>query len=920
MKDFSVKLFSLRIVIFSAAALFCIGASARTEYFVDCTRPDDSGNGLTEETAKRTIQAAIDLTNPKGGDIVTVLPGIYQEGKRVSPEFSDHEFRVVITNHVLLRSRDGAKTTIIKGELGAGANKLGPGAVRGVYMRGPSYSAIEGFTITGCATTNIAAKGFLHYGAAVVGSWNQYVLGCIISNNHAVTGAGIYNCNGVRTLFIQNTATVGAAGYDSWYWNSIIANNKGVRAIDNSDTVCNCTCIDSDGNISESNGTDKDSFYLNSIFVGNGGVNGFASFTVLSNSVTDTASENFKVVGESETGASKYQLVAPAFGDWRLVEGSDAIGIANWQNYYKFITDGQKLHVAANNSDNQLPGYIFEEYAYKDYAGNPISANKPMDAGAIQGAVRIEGGRIDFKTAGFHKGESDAPCRINSYAHAINWPSVLACRITQSDGMPTFGCKVEGSYVSTENLFKFPDMNEVFTFAYPPKDLVSELWSFAVRKIYYVDDDGNDGNDGSAPGRAMKTLQKAVDTIAESESKYYNLVKVAPGVYNEGGKTNRCLKNRMYVNNLGVRFLATEGPDQTIIEGAPDPNSEFHGLGLDATRCVSWFSRHQEAAISGFTFRNGHTSSTGIANQWNPTDTNIAAVAYVSTEGSGRVQFLDCVFSNNTASISAVNMGGDFTRCKFVDNKPIHSSGSIGRNATYRYCEFYGNDSGKFTLDNSVQNVYFCSIEGRAAPNQGKIFGSIIVNHGVAEDTIGINNMHYEGNVISPDCNIIHGKDGLTGVVIDYTQADPKLANLAGGDMHILAGSPAIGAARVVDITNLLHYATFDLDGNLPNFVNGVMTAGAYQYPVVGVTISGKEGALDIAGGEFGWNTLKIGETITVTASERYYGRPFAGFVVNGEQMPASERVFEYTVPESPTESITVEAAYGNLGTMMVIR
>ena len=106
----------------------------------------------------------------------------------------------------------------------------------------------------------------------------------------------------------------------------------------------------------------------------------------------------------------------------------------------------------------------------------------------------------------------------------------------------------------------------------------------------------------------------------------------------------------------------------------------------------------------------------------------------------------------------------------------------------------------------------------------------------------------------------------------------------------------------------------------MPNFVNGVMTAGAYQYPVVGVTISGKEGALDIVGGEFGWNTLKIGETITVVADERYYGRPFAGFVVNGEQKPASERVFEYTVPESPTESITVEATYGNLGTMMVIR
>ena len=130
-----------------AVAMGCTGGFA-AEYFVAKDGGSDSYDGKAAEWdgthgPKRTIQAAVDLTNPAGKDIVTVLPGVYDEGSRVSPAYSDHEFRVVITNHLLLRSRDGAAKTIIKGALGSGADNLGPGAIRGVYMRGFSYSAIE---------------------------------------------------------------------------------------------------------------------------------------------------------------------------------------------------------------------------------------------------------------------------------------------------------------------------------------------------------------------------------------------------------------------------------------------------------------------------------------------------------------------------------------------------------------------------------------------------------------------------------------------------------------------------------------------------------------------------------------------------------------------------------------------------------
>ena len=66
-----------RSLLWAVVAAVCISAGA-TEWFVDRTRPDDSGNGQSVATAKRTIQAAVSAA--AAGDVVTVLPGVYDEG------------------------------------------------------------------------------------------------------------------------------------------------------------------------------------------------------------------------------------------------------------------------------------------------------------------------------------------------------------------------------------------------------------------------------------------------------------------------------------------------------------------------------------------------------------------------------------------------------------------------------------------------------------------------------------------------------------------------------------------------------------------------------------------------------------------------------------------------------------------------
>ena len=55
-------------------ALFVVQAEARTLY-VDAKRPNNKGNGLKGSTAKKTIQAAINIS--KTGDTIVVAPGSY---------------------------------------------------------------------------------------------------------------------------------------------------------------------------------------------------------------------------------------------------------------------------------------------------------------------------------------------------------------------------------------------------------------------------------------------------------------------------------------------------------------------------------------------------------------------------------------------------------------------------------------------------------------------------------------------------------------------------------------------------------------------------------------------------------------------------------------------------------------------------
>ena len=132
-------------------AFACAGATA---IYVDKNRPDDSGDGLTPQTAFRTIQAGVDAV--EAGGTVYVAPGSYDEGKTVA---SNHNNRVFIDKSLTLEATGDRTNTEIVGEkdpdslLTASALGNGPKAMRCVFVASAVYTVtIRGFTLRNGAT------------------------------------------------------------------------------------------------------------------------------------------------------------------------------------------------------------------------------------------------------------------------------------------------------------------------------------------------------------------------------------------------------------------------------------------------------------------------------------------------------------------------------------------------------------------------------------------------------------------------------------------------------------------------------------------------------------------------------------------------------------------------------------------------
>ena len=172
-------------------------ATAR-DWYVDAAKADDSGDGLTSATAKKTLAAVMALV--RRGDTVHAARGTYDEGEMTNTVklISDAAFmgsRVVLPEGVSLVADEGPDVTFIKGRFGASSTGYDEHALRGVYMN--ENTLLDGFTVTDCQTVSGSYEAENSCGGCIVApkanvARPAVIRNCRLTNSKARSGAAAY--------------------------------------------------------------------------------------------------------------------------------------------------------------------------------------------------------------------------------------------------------------------------------------------------------------------------------------------------------------------------------------------------------------------------------------------------------------------------------------------------------------------------------------------------------------------------------------------------------------------------------------------------------------------------------------------------------------------------------------------------------
>ncbi|MBL4621953.1 MAG: hypothetical protein JKY89_06100 [Immundisolibacteraceae bacterium] len=131
-----------------------------TEFFVDVNQNDDSGDGLTEATAKKHISSATTLMSIAGGDIVTILPGVYSDPLNALKDLGAGSAPIIqggtSGNYNMVRAKTVGTVAIEQGlflrptgsDNGAGA-QIGANKYQYIHLDGLKWRFPEGRAISG---------------------------------------------------------------------------------------------------------------------------------------------------------------------------------------------------------------------------------------------------------------------------------------------------------------------------------------------------------------------------------------------------------------------------------------------------------------------------------------------------------------------------------------------------------------------------------------------------------------------------------------------------------------------------------------------------------------------------------------------------------------------------------------------------
>lgn len=365
----------------------------------------------------------------------------------------------------------------------------------------------------------------------------------------------------------------------------------------------------------------------------------------------------------------------------------------------------------------------------------------------------------------------------------------------------------------------------------------------------HVKADAPAGGDGATWATAYTDLQDALADAAVPGS-LVTQIWVATGTYRpdrETGDRSATFQLRnvaMLGGFAGDETTLSQRAglvDSTILSGDlnGDDGSNFQNNTENSYHVVSGDRTNAEAILDGFTITGGNANAKTLPNDTGGGMTNGRAALTIRNcnfirnfaEQGGAVSFsssqakiINCVFQDNEAgfggAIFDVQSTATFTNCLIHGNAAFFGGGVLSTlsDPTLTNCTITGNTAdglgGGLFIDNVTTTITNCIVWGNAAS--------------------GVMNESAQINVSSgtPCVRMSNVQGCWSGCGISNLCADPLFVDFAGGDLHLLPGSPSVNTGDNAVVT-----VATDLDGR-PRITMETVDMGVYEHPIPIPTVS----------------------------------------------------------------------------------
>ena len=229
-----------KLLTIALSALFAIHAAEARTLYVNASRPNNKGNGRSLKTAKKTIQAAVNIA--KKGDTILVYPGTYAPIKTNNKKISIRSVKGQKKTKLVPKSWRDNLAVLSKNDSG-NATALVGFTLEGKGFQGLSWDsgdAVIGGSLTSCILQKFEA------GSSIIRK--SKLSECVVRDNYLATCNLFESCMVVRSKITANKYV--AVDYpQSWtaldrgssFINCLIVANSSLSDFFDSTTLQNCT-------------------------------------------------------------------------------------------------------------------------------------------------------------------------------------------------------------------------------------------------------------------------------------------------------------------------------------------------------------------------------------------------------------------------------------------------------------------------------------------------------------------------------------------------------------------------------------------------------------------------------------------------------------------------------------------------------